>query len=78
MGKIEHMFGWMTAQAVVEQAAPIARWVLAMQADLRARAWQELVSVDVWWVKLAIAAYVVLKTVDVLRRWRRRLLSSHW
>lgn len=77
MGKKEHMFEQITVESVMEQAAQIAAWVLAMQADLRVKAWQELVSVDVWWVKLTIVAYVVFRTVDVLRRWLRRLGFGH-
>lgn len=73
MGRMEHMFEWLTAKAIMEQALPLAAWLQAYSADIEARAWQELWIAVPWWFRLIMVAYVVAGVISMLKRWSRRL-----
>jgi len=62
------MFEWLTVEAILEQARPLIAWLMEYQAQVRADAWRELWSVDLWWFKLMLVTYVAIRTYEYVKR----------
>ncbi len=72
------MFEWLTVEAILEQARPVAAWLQAYSADIETRAWQELWNSVPWWFRLAMLAFAVSGVVTLFKRWSRRLGISRY